>query len=248
MARVPLFPDFPRPLVFAHRGLSAEAPENTRAAFALARKLGVPGAELDIQICASGELVVFHDFSTGRVAGVDFDVGSTPWKLLRDLDVGAWKGPEWKGEGIPLLADILDEFGLDFYWDIEVKGRDAADRGLEAALARLLDAPRLKGRVAVSSFNPASVRRFKGLSPVIPTAIIWCRSPELKWYLRRGHGRWIARPDFLKPSKDLVTFPARPPAPATPAIPSMPAMPGKRELCAWTVDDPAEAKRLLSLG
>ncbi len=233
MSRLPLLPDFPRPLVFAHRGVSSVAPENTRAAFALARKLGVPGVELDVHLCASGELVVTHDHSTKRVTGTELEVESAPWERLRDLDAGSWKGPEYKGERLPLLADLLDEFGTDLYWDIEIKSKDTGDRGLEAALAKLLDSPRLSGRIAVSSFNPFALRRFKALSPAIPTAIIWCRSKEQPWYLRRGQGRWIARTDYLKPDKVLVQAP--PP-------------PGGRERAAWTVDDPAEARRLLSLG
>jgi len=233
MSRLPLLPDFPRPLLFAHRGVSSVAPENTRAAFALARGLGVPGVELDVHLCASGELVVTHDYSTKRVTGTELEIEATPWECLRDLDAGSWKGPAYKGEGFPLLADLLEEFGKDLYWDIEIKSRDTADRGLEAALARLLANPRLAGRIAVSSFNPFAVRRFKALSPDIPTAIIWCRAKDQPWYLRRGQGRWIAHTDYLKPDKALVK--------TTP-------LPGGRERAAWTVDDPAEARRLLSLG
>ncbi len=233
MSRLPLLPDFPRPLLFAHRGVSSAAPENTRAAFALARELGIPGVELDVHLCASGELVVTHDHSTKRVTGTELEIESTPWERLRDLDAGSWKGPEYMGERFPLLADLLEEFGTDLYWDIEIKSRDAADRGLESALAKLLDSPRLAGRIVVSSFNPFAVRRFKALSPAIPTAIIWCRSTDLKWYLRHGEGRWIAGTDFLKPDKALV---------------KAPPLPGGRERAAWTVDDPAEARRLLSLG
>lgn len=233
MSRLPLLPDFPRPLLFAHRGVSSVAPENTRAAFALARKLGVPGVELDVHLCASGELVVTHDHSAKRVTGTELEIESTPWERLRDLDAGSWKGSEYKGEKFPLLADLLEEFGTDLYWDIEIKSKDAADRGLESALAKLLESPRLAGRIVVSSFNPFAVRRFKALSPRIPTAIIWCRSKDLKWYLRHGEGRWIAGTDFLKPDKALV---------------KAPPIPGGRERAAWTVDDPAEARRLLSLG
>ncbi len=233
MARLPLLPDFPRPLVFAHRGVSSIAPENTRAAFALARELGVPGVELDVHLCASGQLVVTHDHSAKRVTGQDLDLESTPWERLRELDAGAWKGPSYSGERFPLLPDLLEEFGADLYWDIEIKSRDAADRGLEDRLAKLLSSPRWSGRVAVSSFNPLAVKRFKARVPSIPTAVIWCRSKDLKWYLRHGEGRWIAGTDYLKPDKALV---------------KSPPFPGSRERAAWTVDDPEEARRLLSLG
>ncbi len=69
MSRLPLLPDRPRPLVFAHRGCSSLAPENTMAAFSLAKRMGVPGIELDIHLCATGELVVAHDHTFRRLAG-----------------------------------------------------------------------------------------------------------------------------------------------------------------------------------
>ena len=233
MSRLPLFPDFPRPLVFAHRGVSAVAPENTRASFALAKGYGIPGVELDVHLCASGELVVTHDHSAKRVTGEDVDLESNTWDRLKELDAGSWKGSAYKGERFPLLSELLEEFGEDFYWDIEIKSRDAADRGLEAALARLLENPRWSNRVAISSFNPVALKRFKACSPKIPTAIIWCRSKDLKWYLRHGEGRWIGNVDFLKPDRTLV---------------KTVSAPGARERSVWTVDDPAEARRLLSLG
>ena len=86
-----------------------------------------------------------HDHSTKRVTGTELEIESTPWERLKDLDAGAWKGPAYKGEKLPLLADLLEEFGTDLYWDIEIKSRDASDRGLEAALATLLDTPRWQG-------------------------------------------------------------------------------------------------------
>lgn len=233
MSRLPLFPDFPRPLVFAHRGVSSIAPENTRAAFALAKEYGIPGVELDVHLCATGELVVTHDHSAKRVTGQDVDLEASPWERLKELDAGSWKDPKYMGERFPLLAELLDEFGMDFYWDIEIKSNSAADRGLEEKLALLASSPRLAGRVSISSFNPIALKRFKTRAPSIPTAIIWCRDKGLKWYLRHGEGRWIGGVDYLKPDKALV---------------KTPSAPGERERAVWTVDDPEEARRLLALG
>lgn len=233
MPRLPLFPDFPRPLVFAHRGVSSIAPENTRAAFALAKEYGIPGVELDVHLCASGELVVTHDHSAKRVTGQDVDLETSPWERLKELDAGSWKAPKYKGERFPLLSELLEEFGTDFYWDIEIKSHEPEDRGLEAALAKLVSTERLAGRVAISSFNPFALRRFKSIQPSLPTAIIWCRDKNVNWYLRHGEGRWIGRVDFLKPDRKLVRRPVRS---------------GARELSVWTVDDPTEAQRLLALG
>src|SRR5512147_2878351 len=90
-----------RPLVLGHRGASAEAPENTLAAFRLAMEQGADGVELDAWCCATGEVVVVHDEDTGRVAGEALAVPETPWTALHALDVGAWKGDRFRGERIP---------------------------------------------------------------------------------------------------------------------------------------------------
>src|SRR5512133_997501 len=79
-----------RPLVLGHRGASADAPENTLAAFRLAMEQGADGVELDAWRCATGEVVVIHDEDTRRVAGVELRVPDAPLAALRALDVGAW--------------------------------------------------------------------------------------------------------------------------------------------------------------
>lgn len=98
--RLPLLPGRARPLILAHRGLSAEAPENTLAAFRLAVERGMPGIELDVRLSADGELAVIHDGYTGRVSpsgpggeeSKGLQVERSSWAELRSLDVGAWKG------------------------------------------------------------------------------------------------------------------------------------------------------------
>jgi glycerophosphoryl diester phosphodiesterase len=195
MRRLPLLPEAPRPLLFAHRGLSALAPENTMAAFRLARENGIPGLELDVHLSVDGRIVVVHDHFTDRVApgqgkgDLGLEVERSTLAALRALDIGSWHSPGFAGERISLLTDVFEELGDSVYYDIEIKNRGAADYGLEAALATVLRDSAPTGRYFVSSFNPISLARFKTLSPEIATAIIWCESEELPWYLRRGAGR-----------------------------------------------------------
>jgi len=250
MSRLPLLPGFPRPLLFAHRGVSSLAPENTWASFKLARELGIPGVELDLHLTADGELVVFHDHSTGRLAGAGelppgpeafgkgLEIERSTWAQLACLDIGSWKGPDYAGERPMLFRDLVEELGEAFYWDIELKSKVAADYGLEAATAAALRDAKLVGRCLVSSFNPVSLARFKALEPRAPTAIIWNGGEGLPRYLRHGEGRWIGRVDALKPFRGKVrrasSFRWR-------ALGGYPVLP-------WTVDDAAEAARLLALG
>ncbi len=239
--RVPLLPDFPKPLLFAHRGLSSVCPENTMAAFRAAREAGIPGIELDVHLTKDGKLVVFHDDTTQRiVAGSGgpteaISIEGADYAALSGLDIGVWKGPAFAGERMPLLGDVLEEFGATQYFDIEIKSRTAGDTGLERLLAKAIADQRMEGRCLVSSFNPFALRRFKAFSPDIPTAVIWSRSTELYWFLRHGEGRWIGKVDALKPEQGLlrrkrILASLRPP------------------LLPWTVDSRADAQKLIAFG
>jgi glycerophosphoryl diester phosphodiesterase len=213
------------------------------AAFKLARKMGVPGIELDVHLTSDGKLAVFHDRSTARVAGSALELERSTWKDLSALDIGSWKGSKWKSERMIELAELFEEFGESLYYDVELKSSIAADYGLEAAVAACFrDAfsskTGLTGRILVSSFNPMALARFKYLSPAIPTAIIWSRGSDVPAYLRHGEGRWIGKVDALKPDKTKVK-----------RFSSLRWRKlGRYPILPWTVDDKAEAARLLALG
>src|SRR5438128_870883 len=120
----------PRPLVWAHRGASAAAPENTMAAFALAGRLGADGVELDAQRCRSGEVVVFHDATLGRIAGRAGRVTESSWAELKALDAGGRFAARFAGERIPLLAEVLAQTPPSLLVNVELKCDGADDRGL----------------------------------------------------------------------------------------------------------------------
>ena len=240
MALLLPLPERDRPLVFAHRGVSSEAPENTMAAFRLAKEKSVPGVELDIHLSADGKLVVIHDHSTKRVApGTDLDIEASTVAQLKEIDIGSWKGSRFKGERPPLLAELFEELGGDLYFDVEIKSGEKEDRGLEVAFARLLsDFGFGAERIVVSSFNPMSIGRFKAACPSVPTGIIYCTDDDVPWYLRHGEGRWLGHADFLKPKHTQ----------ATKAGLAWSRLSGGRRFIPWTIDEPAVAARVLSIG
>lgn len=240
MAHLLPLPGRDRPLVFAHRGVSSEAPENTMAAFRLAKEKGIPGVELDIHLTADGKLVVIHDHSTKRVApGTDLNLEASTVADLKKIDIGSWKGEQFKAERPPLLSELFEELGRDLYFDVEIKSGTSEDRGLEAALVKVLaDHGMDASNVIVSSFNPFAIKRFKALCPTVPTAIIYCIDAGVPWYLRRGEGRWIAGADVLKPKYTQTTA----------AGLSWGRLIFGRKVIPWTIDDPAEAARVLSIG
>ena len=238
--KVPLLPSAKKPLIFAHRGASAYAPENTMAAFKLAQTLGAPGIELDIHRCASGELVVFHDDTTARLCpGTSYSIIDTQWTTLKTLDIGSWKGSQYRQERPILLAELFEALGTSMYYDIEIKARTTQDRGAEKALADLLAAMHISPEQAViSSFNPIALKRFKAFAPHYATAVIYCKSRELPWYLRNGAGKYIAGCDYLKPEHVDVSKPML----------FYNSTLGRYPVVPWTVDDADIARSLVAMG
>jgi glycerophosphoryl diester phosphodiesterase len=95
-----------RPLVVAHRGGSALAPENTLAAFRNAARLGCEAVELDVLMTRDGHLVAHHDDTLARTAGASNRVWDLDLADLKKLDVGRWHGTDFAGERIPTLDEV----------------------------------------------------------------------------------------------------------------------------------------------
>jgi glycerophosphoryl diester phosphodiesterase len=240
MSLAPLLPDRKRPLVFAHRGCSSLAPENTQAAFHKARETGAPGIELDIHLCASGELVVAHDDTFQRTAGDPRNIEDLRYEEIRTIDVGSFFNPAFRNERAPLLEEVLENFCPGMYIDIELKTRKTKDDPLPGRLAETLQrfGDRALKSVTVSSFNPFSILAFKRLCPQVPTAIIWSADAEVPLILRRGFGRILSRCDYLKPVHRQVNPVSRL---------WFGGLPG-RPLVPWTIDDRGLAARMLKTG
>ena len=92
----------------AHRGASAEAPENTLAAFRLALQQGAPAVECDVHLSADGCPVVIHDETVDRTTNGKGAVVGLTRAALRGLDAGSWRGPRFAGEPIPTLEEALE--------------------------------------------------------------------------------------------------------------------------------------------
>lgn len=95
------------PAIVAHRGASAEAPENTVASARLGWRQGADAVEVDVYLTRDGKIVAIHDDTTKRTTGVDLRVRDHDLADLRALDAGRWKGEAFKGERIPTLDEIL---------------------------------------------------------------------------------------------------------------------------------------------
>jgi len=234
-----LFPHAKRPLLFGHRGYSELAPENTLLAFDLCVAHKIPGVELDIHLCKTGELVVIHDHKLQRLAGVDGEVEELSFVDLRRLDVGAHKDKKFTGERIPLLEELFEKHGKNLYYDIELKVHGYKDTGIARKTWEMIQAYQLEEFCLVSSFNPFAIRYFNRVSrKAIPTASIYCESKEVPKILRHGWGRHIAQSTVLKPEQKQVTQKLLHKFSTKKGYP----------IVTWTINDKIEGEKLIKLG
>ncbi len=157
-----------RPIVVAHRGGAAHAPENTLVAYRQAMAAGARVAELDIHMSADGVPVVIHDATTLRTTGVDALVGAMKWSDLAGLDAGAWFGPQFAGERLPTLGEVLDLTHGKLTVCIEIK----AGVGVVEAVTREVDARGMRNHVVVFSFDAEALLGIKAAMPEVATLLL----------------------------------------------------------------------------
>ena len=164
-----------RPLLFAHRGFSGMYPENSPLAFRMAaEKTNADGIESDVHISKDGQLVIFHDSSVERTSNGTGFIRDLTYAQLLELDIGAWKSPEFAGQHIWTLGQLLD-FCREarMLLNLELKNYEVFYDGLEQRVIDEVCARGMQERVFVSSFNHISMQRFKDLCPEIETGLLY---------------------------------------------------------------------------
>ena len=230
-----------RTLNIAHRGASAAAPPNTLAAFKKAVELGADGIEFDVHFSADGVPVVIHDFTVDATTDGSGRVADLTLAQLKQLDAGTRFDPAFTGERIPTLDEVLEAvsgrrgWGGELLLNVELKTTSPGDNGLERAVITLVEQHSLSRRVLFSSFNPFSLRRAKRIAPHIPVGLLYDQGLSLP--LRRAWLAFLAPHEARHPHYKMVD--ARYMAWARRR--------GYR-VNTWTVDDPAEMRRLVGLG
>ena len=164
-----------RPLLFAHRGFSGMYPENSPLAFRMAtEKTNADGIESDVHISKDGQLVIFHDASVERTSNGTGFIRDLTYAQLLELDIGAWKSPEFAGQHIWTLGQLLD-FCREarMLLNLELKNYEVFYDGLEQRVIDEVCARGMQEQVFVSSFNHISMQRFKDLCPEIETGLLY---------------------------------------------------------------------------
>ncbi|WP_363324389.1 glycerophosphodiester phosphodiesterase family protein [uncultured Desulfuromonas sp.] len=213
--------------VWAHRGASARAPENTMAAFRQAETDGADGIELDVHLSRDGRVVVVHDDTLERTTDGRGPVEAMAAGELGVLDAGSWFAPCFQGEPLPLLEEVLAWAGERLRINVEIKTPRA---GL--AVLKLLRAyPSV--RAMVSSFDHGLLQALRRSDSRLPLGFL---TDSRLW---RGTVRRAAAcgAESVHPRHEFVSE----------SLVAACRQKGLR-LFAWTVDDPARLERLLKLG
>lgn len=205
----------------AHRGLSAEQPENTVKAFQEAAAAGFPAMELDLRITADGEVVVLHDAGLERTTNGNGRVADMRYDDVRRHPTPVGPVPRFDD----LLATMHDWHGL---WNVEVKAHRATEPALE-----LLKHHHAAGHAQISSMDPRSLETARDVAPDVPRGLITLGPVEDDYITmaKELECRWVnADHSFL-----------------TPRIVDRLHQEGLR-LAAWTVNDAGRARDLSKLG
>lgn len=159
--------------IWAHRGASAYAPENTLSAFKLAMEQGAEGIELDVHLSADGEVVVTHDHTIDRVSNEKGLVNSYTVEELKGFDFSNHFS-EYKGEKIPTLKEVYELVKpTDLKINVELKTGIVMYEGIEKKLIELAEKMEMQERVIYSSFNHYSLMKLKELSPTVELGILY---------------------------------------------------------------------------
>lgn len=162
--------DLPRPAIFAHRGASAYAPENTLAAFELALRQGVDGIEMDVGLCADDHIVVIHDKTVDRTTNGSGPVDKMSFQTLRELDAGAYFDIAYQGERIPLFEEALELIDKRAFVVVELKYQaEKANRLVDKVIETIVKHS-LEENALISSFHPGLLRQVRSLHPQLPVA------------------------------------------------------------------------------
>lgn len=176
--------ELPYPIIFAHRGASAYAPENTLAAFELALRQGADAIELDAKLTSDGQVVVIHDQTVDRTTEGTGRVMDLTLSALRKLDAGSHFDVAFQGEPIPTLDEVFKAVGQLTFINVELTNYASPWDALPQKVAALVRRHKLTRRVLFSSFNPIALVRIRRLLPEAPIGLLaspggsgsWARS------------------------------------------------------------------------
>jgi len=191
--------DVTRPVIIAHRGASADAPENTIAAFELALEQGADGIELDVHLSADGHPVVIHDFTLERTTNGSGPVSAQRVRDLKRLDAGGWRERRFLGQRVQTLQEVLERFRDRARFWIELKAGSRVYPSIEERVVSTLEIYDVVDRSLVQSFDHDAIALTRSLNPDLRVGVLVDEAPIRAGLLAPGVANAIC------PGADLVT-------------------------------------------
>lgn len=172
MASWSFFRSQTKPVLIAHRGASAYAPENSLTAFKLAIDMGVRFIEFDVHQTKDGRLVVAHDEDLGRALGIRKKIAEVTLEEIQKHYLRLPKAKEAPHEKIPTLEEVLTLISRRAVVDVELKGSPKDYPGIEEKAIEILESKGYSGMCFISSFNYDTLVRCRKASASMPLALI----------------------------------------------------------------------------
>ena len=218
----------PSPIIFAHRGASTHAPENTIAAFELALQQGADAIELDVKLSADGIPVVIHDATVDRTTDGSGTVADLSLPAIKELDAG-------NGQHIPTLAEVFESVGGKLLINVELTNYKTKNDQLVDKVVEVINKHNLAESIIFSSFLPKNLKRAEELLHQTPRGLLALPN-ILGWVVRNfafKKGNYQALHPHLKDTSRKQIEKAH-------AI--------NRRVHIWTVNEPDDMHRLADWG
>jgi len=213
--------------IIAHRGASADAPENTLAAIEEAIRQGADWVEIDVQETREGQIVVIHDRDLMKVGGVAITARDAPLAELQNVDIGSWFGDHFSGERVATLAQLLDLCKGRVKVVVELKYYGGEVR-FEERVIEIIESRNMQDRVVLMSLSYAGVEKLNALRPDwnvgLLSSVVIGNISRLNADFFAVNGRLATR-GFIRSVHDR-----------------------KHKVLVWTINDPAEITAMISKG
>ena len=160
------------PMIMAHRGFSAEAPENTMPAFQKCIDEDFSAAELDVQMLKDGTIIVMHDDNLKRTTGLDKDVWEVTYDEIKNLDNGSFFSSDFEGTTIPTLDEVIKLAGSGkdkLYLNIEIK-RNGHDDGIAEKVIKIIEDNNYMNNCDITSQDYSTLEEVRAINPYVLTA------------------------------------------------------------------------------
>lgn len=228
-------------MVIAHRGASANAPENTLAAIKKAIDLGAHAVEIDVRMTKDGELVVIHDASVSRTSNGKGAVNEYTLAEIKMLDAGSWFDEKFKDEKIPTLNEVFSVIDSTVTLIIEIKDDSRYMSRMIDKVIRSVRKNSSHKKIILKSFNTKVLEHIRRFAPEIPLIYVYgIRIPFLNFSIGSRvsfQDLFTLNIDYLQPhslllSQDFVRE----------------AHANGYKIIAWDVDGENKMKRMIRIG